>query len=213
MMCIAKAYHVRLETDWKILWISLLRLCDLLSTYNEPKDREKITFILNQIYAIFNLGLLKGDKFLPNRIDHDELLYEIIRQRKAFDAVNDWCRWLLLFHISFLITVVTRVYKKKNRLQHVTANIDMLLLEVGTEIDVKYGDDSFPSEKEVMQTIKKVFEPKKLKEVDNIETPLEQYLENPNEVTFFNLLIKTFCHQVRNLVNHSFKKSSAQQEQ
>lgn len=113
-------------------------------------------------------------------------------------------RFYLYLFISFFI--VSRAYKKKQHVIAFSVNVDLLLHDIGTEIDIKYGNDSSASEKDVMHSIKQAFDPKKLKEVENMEAPLEQYLESPNEVTFFNNLIKSFCHQVRNLVSHSFKK-------
>ena len=111
-----------------------------------------------------------------------------------------------------MFLLVTRTFKKKyNPLESLIVNIDTVLIDVGTDIDVKFGNGSIPSEQEVLQSIQKAFDIKKLKEVDNIETPLEQYLENPNEVSFFNNLIRAFCNQVRMIVSHSFKKHYVQE--
>lgn len=50
IMCIAKAYRVRfMDCQWTSLWLSLMRMFELLSVYNEPKDREKITFVIKQV--------------------------------------------------------------------------------------------------------------------------------------------------------------------
>ena len=184
-------YRVRFAVDWDTLWKALTMICDIIAKDNCSKEKEKASQVLEKVLKLFNLGIMKGEAFLPTRKHHEQLIYQFIRSSAVFDELTDW---------------IERNYQKKinvNR-QYMT-NISTIICEIGNEIDMQHG--TFPSEDQVFVVIKQIYPNLTLTNFQNLEE-VEEYAENPNEVTFFNQLIKVFVFDCKQLIANSFNKNS-----
>ena len=85
ILCLAKKFRIRFVTDWKQLWTSLIRICDVIAEGNCNGDKVRACNILGQVLTIFNFGILKGDLFFPSRIDQEEMIYQMIYHRQVFE--------------------------------------------------------------------------------------------------------------------------------
>jgi hypothetical protein len=188
LICFGKKYRIRFGVQWIQLWKALVRICDVVAHDHCNKEKAKASHLLNQVLTILNLSILRGDLFLPQRVDHDQLLYELVRSRQTFDDLSDW---------------MLRNMKKNNPVQVLYENIKLVITDLSASIDEAYGFNSSPSENEALAIIKKTFPNLKLTKHNNLETRAE-YLENPNEVSFFNHLTRLFVHECRQIVDHSF---------
>jgi hypothetical protein len=188
LICFGKKYRIRFGVQWNQLWAALIRICDVVAHDYCNKEKAKASALLNQVLVILNLSILRGDLFLPQRTDHDQLLYELIRSRQTFDDLNDW---------------IKRNLKKTNPVKVLMENISLVVGDLSINIDQTFGFSASPSESDAIAVIKRTFPGLKLTKHANLEQRSE-YLENPNEVTFFNHLIRLFVHECRQIVDHSF---------
>ncbi|KAL9644948.1 hypothetical protein ABK040_004442 [Willaertia magna] len=186
LICYSRKYRVRFAVDWDTLWKSLTMICDIIGKDNCNKEKEKASNLLERVLSIFNLGILKGEAFLPTRRHHEQMIYHFIRTSSVFDLLTDW---------------MERNLKKVNVNRQLILNINTIIVDIGNEIDIKFG--SYPSEDQVFGIIKHVYPNLKFVEFQTLET-VEEYTENPNEITFFSQLIKLFVFDCKQLVHHSF---------
>jgi hypothetical protein len=182
MLCLAKRYRVRFSIDWKLLWQSLIRICDIISDGHCNRDKLQACQILSQVLTIFNFGILKGDLFFPSRRDQEEMIYQLVHQRHVFEKLGDW---------------MERNLKKKNPVMCLRQNIELIISDVVTSLDMEFHNSSYPSESDVLNIIKKSMSEFKIVKIDGLEKR-EEYIEEVNEIqTFFNRMTRLFVHEIR----------------
>ena len=192
MLTLSKKFRVRFETDWRLLWTSLVRICEVIANGNCDRDKAKACGILGQVLTIFNFGILKGDLFFPSRTEQEEMIYQLIYHRKVFDQLSDW---------------MERNLKKKNPVMGLLQNVAIIISDIVSQLELKHGY-SYPSETEVLNIIRQVVPEINIVKIAGLEHR-EDYLENPNEIPFFNRIMRLFVHQVRTgIVDATFKNAS-----
>ncbi|KAL0483144.1 hypothetical protein AKO1_014802 [Acrasis kona] len=191
LLCFGKKYRIRFGVEWRELWRVLISICELIAK-DHVRDKVKACFVLEQCLILLNLGVLSGELFLPQRMDHDALLYEVICRAQSFIAVDDWVR---------------RNLKKTNPVNLLMHNINLILKDVGGFVDAEFGLNSNPSLDRVQSALRTCFASSELTKHTHLEQRAE-YVENPNEVTFFNHLNRLFVHECRQIVDHSFSTNN-----
>ncbi|EFC48169.1 predicted protein [Naegleria gruberi] len=189
LICQSRKYRVRFAVDWDTLWKALTMICDIIAKDNCSKDKEKASQLLEKVLKLFNLGILKGEAFLPTRKHHEQMIYHFVRQSAVFDELLDW---------------MERNLKKVNTNRQLLTNVSMIISEIGEEIYSKYGN--YPSEDQVFTIIRESYPKLKLNDFQTLEE-VDEYVENPNEVTFFSQLLRVFIFDCKQLVNSSFQKN------
>ncbi|KAF0978519.1 hypothetical protein FDP41_002339 [Naegleria fowleri] len=186
LICQSRKYRVRFAVDWDTLWNALTKICDIVAKDECSKDLEKASLVLEKVLKLFNLGILKGEAFLPTRKHHEQMIYQFIRHSSVFDQLTDW---------------IERNLKKVNPNRQLLTNISTIISQIGEEIDMKHG--SYPSEDQVYLIIKQTYPNLKLTDFQTLED-VDEYVENPNETNFFTQLMRVFIFDCKTLVNNSF---------
>lgn len=190
LLCSAKKFRIRFAIDWRLLWTSLIKICDIIADDHCNRDKVRACSILGQVLTIFNFGIQKGDLFFPTRRDQEEMIYQFIHQRQVFDKLNDW---------------MERNLKKTNPVMALIRNIEIIISDITSNLDLQYGSH-YPSELQVLDVIRKAMPEIKIVRISGLEQR-EDYLENPNEVTFFNRIMRLFVHEIRTgVVDASFQQ-------
>lgn len=98
VVCFQKRCQVRIEYQWKPLWLSLISLIKYI-TQNESylfKQECNIFQLAYQVVNVFNLFILHGDTFLLCPTYYDQLYYEIVRMHTVFSNLNSLSKYTRL---------------------------------------------------------------------------------------------------------------------
>ena len=90
LICFQNRNCIRMFYPWSSLWFSLFTLMRfLLSHESYLVSRIDIMLIMDRILVIFNMFITYGDTFLSSPKIYDELYYEIIREKDAFEKIDE----------------------------------------------------------------------------------------------------------------------------
>jgi hypothetical protein len=108
---------------------------------------------------------------------------------------NDFLDNMDDYHLAFVEIC------KSSVLRHVEdANISQVFLNFGKEMELKFG--KIPSNTDILDIVRSSFDSLLIKKV--IISPIDKYIENPNHLTFFNQLFKSYIQQIQVKIKESF---------
>lgn len=220
LFCAQKRLEVRLKGfQLSRLWECLIRLVEIIVA-DGINNKQKAAALAAKVLLVFNMTIVHGNEFLPLPRDYDDLFYEFVRRRAVFDSLNGWIkhnsvspavaiyssgrRYQSSSDDSTTRSGTTDITAESSVIGHNLAsdlsrdmgNVMTIIHHFSSKIEVQFGekiDSASPAK--IIATIKDNYDSLNLKAEAAVDRH-QEYLENPNEVQYFQQLIRTFVSQV-----------------
>eukprot|EP01135_Chromosphaera_perkinsii_P011189 Nk52_evm16s2356 gene=Nk52_evmTU16s2356 len=217
--------RIRLEYDWKPLWITLIHSLKFMESYkllfqldrssSKPSPHNQFTEYFScidvccRMLSIFNLFITSGDAFLANPDKYDQLYYEIIRGQTVFENLSRACKEYLSSPAaddSLASSANGQLpevgdFRKAQLILFDLSNILSIIRHFSPIIDAK-GAAQGPTltPEGVLEIIKGNYDKLILRGNKNIVGAVK-YMENPDEVTFFRYMCNVIVNEY-NMITH-----------
>eukprot|EP00730_Choanoeca_flexa_P019789 TRINITY_DN9677_c0_g1_i1.p1 TRINITY_DN9677_c0_g1~~TRINITY_DN9677_c0_g1_i1.p1 ORF type:complete len:675 (+),score=148.03 TRINITY_DN9677_c0_g1_i1:3-2027(+) len=183
LLCFEKQSRVRLSFKWQRLWNALVAFLKFLNLQDEESEAYDIFALANRVVIIFNLFVTYGDTFLPDPDSYDELYYELIRERKTFDA---------LFESAKRHTRTSGVYAATaNKLANSLINIRAIVSHFGPKVEAWSAANKHEpmSPENVLAIVRDNYDTLTLKLQDGLDL-YDAFREDPDFERFLNQLLR-----------------------
>ena len=181
LICFQNRNCIRMDYQWSNLWFALFTLMRfLLSHENILISRIDIMLIIERILVIFDMFITYGDTFLSSPGIYDDLYYEIIREKDAFEKIDELLKKRPL---EFTETVP----KIKDSLHNLIAIVRYFVPKID-----KFSQDNLKSSlssENVINIIQSNYESLTLKLQENLHF-FDRFNEM-NEKSYFNHLVRS----------------------
>eukprot|EP00049_Salpingoeca_infusionum_P011565 m.201829 g.201829 ORF g.201829 m.201829 type:complete len:647 (-) comp14972_c0_seq3:457-2397(-) len=127
LVCYQQKHRVRIAYDWARLWAALVAVVRFVLQHKVLLSDFSTYDLLSRVVTIFNLFITYGDRFLPDPESYDNLYYELIRERAAFQELLDSAKKQVLHQgpcaaaASQLLSQVTNI---KEIIAHFVPKVD-----------------------------------------------------------------------------------------
>ncbi|EDQ91406.1 uncharacterized protein MONBRDRAFT_17860 [Monosiga brevicollis MX1] len=165
LLCFEKHSRVRLNFKWQQLWNALAALLRFIVAHASTLEEQFDVYDLaRQVVVIYNLFVTYGDTFLPDPDSYDQLYYELIRERNAFDTLFE----LAKRHSRTAGTYATAA----GRLATSLINIRAIIGHFAPKIDAwsQLHSGAPPSPENVLTVVRENYDTLTLKLQDGLDT-------------------------------------------
>ena len=199
LICFQNRNCIRIDYHWSDLWLALFTLMRFLIGHEHLLvSRMDIMLIVDRILVIFNMFITYGDTFLSSPNIYDELYYEIIREKDAFEKIDELLKKRCQEFANNVPRVTESLHNLISIVRYFVPKIDRFSLE---------NEMSSLTSENVMSVIKTNYESLTLKLQENLHN--YERFDEKDEKSYFTHLVRSIAtdFQLRISVQNISQKS------
>ncbi|CAH8565127.1 unnamed protein product [Schistosoma guineensis] len=192
LLCYQKMHKIRLEFDWKSLWIVILSLlkfvlnldCNNLQLLDALKLMEKSL-------QIFNFFILHGDKFLQSPDVYDNLYYELIRMHLLVENLYEYSLQHSTSTVMEIKDAASCVVLQLSTLRSIVNHFNAKIASFSTLNNV-----TSLTENQVLDIVRANYDSLTLRFLEDLDKIEEFESDNEDSIMFHNI-IESISKQIR----------------